>query len=87
MPKTTMDPEITASLERLREAILEALTSSAVCRAMDTLTEFGWNPTVSVDVTLGPAGQDHAEPTRNAETSDIEFLNSLGIVAAEGPEV
>jgi hypothetical protein len=55
---------------------------------MEVLTESGWNPSVSIDITLEPKNGEEAEP-RPGEvahtTPDTEFLHSVGITAMETP--
>ena len=52
------------SLERLRDAVLEAVTNSEVCRALDALSESGWSPSVSVDITLEPIAHKSGQPPK-----------------------
>jgi hypothetical protein len=53
---------------------------------MEALTESGWNPSVSIDITLEPKNGEEIEP-RPGEVAhtdrDTEFLNSIGIAAME----
>jgi len=81
-----MNPRLTNSLERLRDAIREAINrSDEITDAMDAIAEAGYNAALLVDVALQPAGQDPPSPSE-LTASDAEFLHSVGIVAAEVPQ-
>lgn len=59
------------SLERLRDAVIEAVTNSEVCRALDALSESGWSPSVSVDITLEPIPHKSGQPPTKGTGSAI----------------
>ena len=83
-----MNSRITNSLERLRDAIYEAINrSEEITDAMEALAEAGFNSALFVDVALAPAAQEPPSVTYSEVTaSDTEFLHSVGITAAEVPQ-
>ena len=82
-----MDASKTPSLDELRDAIMEAIRSSEVCRALEALIEKGWNPSVSVDVTLEPILEEPSgTESKELNPADRVFLNSMGVIA-EAPEL
>jgi hypothetical protein len=92
-PRPRRKNKVNESLERLRQSMWEALnTSTDVGREAAAPQEAGWNPSLSVNISLESAARESGKPAGSGllretySAFDADFLHSAGIAFGPDPE-